>query len=237
MSFLQKALKNPKNNLKRCLDRRRYLSRSGAAHSTLPTCKYFELMAFLRERSENKETDSNVSEVFQTQVVQNNPMCFDNQQSLFSTQGSGRQLLQQKQDNQAFSQDQVILQRPLAPTPSPGIAVTPSPSSSCGNGERCIETQPLLEIKRGTKRKAPSSSFSMNSDIMFLKEMKEFHSKIINRIEEQHKESAEICEDTLYCKSLIPILKGLPPKKKRLAKIKISSLLYDIEFGNVEDNA
>ena len=194
-------------------------------------------MAFLHERTENKETDNSVSEVFQTQVVQNNPMCSDNQQSLISTQGPGRQLLQQKQDNQAFCQDQVILQRPLTPKTSPDIEVSPSPSSSSGNGERCIETPPPLEIKRGTKRKAPSSSLSMNSDIMFLKEMKEFDTKIINRIEEQHKESAEICEDTLYCKSLIPILNGLPLKKKRLAKTKISSLLYDIEFGNVEGNA
>ena len=194
-------------------------------------------MAFLCDRSENRETDSNVSEVFQTQVVQNSPMCFDNQQSLISTQGPGRQLLQQMQDNQAFCQDQVILQRPLTPKPSPDIAVSPTPSSSSGNGERCIETPPSLEITRGTKRKAPRSSLSMNSDIMFLKEMKKFDSKIINRIEEQYKESAEICEDTLYCKSLIPILKGLLLKKKRLAKIKKSSLLYDIEFGNVEGNA
>ena len=137
MSFLQNALKNLKDKLKRCLDRRRCLTRSSAAHSTLPTCKYFELMAFLRERSEKKETDSNGSEVFQTQVVQNSPMCSDNQQSLISTQGPGRQLLQQMQDNQAFCQDQVILQRPITPKPSPDIAVFPSPSSSSGNGERC----------------------------------------------------------------------------------------------------
>jgi hypothetical protein len=38
------------------------------------------------------------------------------------------------------------------------------------------------------------------------------------------------CEDELFCKSLIPMLKGLPLKKKRFAKIKISELLYNIEF-------
>ena len=41
---------------------------------------------------------------------------------------------------------------------------------------------------------------------------------------------ADECEDTLYTRSLIPILKGMPLKKKRLAKIKISQLLYDMEF-------
>ena len=37
------------------------------------------------------------------------------------------------------------------------------------------------------------------------------------------------CEDTLYCQSLVPILKTLPLKKKRIAKIKISQLLYEFD--------
>ena len=42
-------------------------------------------------------------------------------------------------------------------------------------------------------------------------------------------------EDSLYCWSLIPILKELPTKKKRLAKIKISELLLDLQHD--EDGA
>ena len=38
-------------------------------------------------------------------------------------------------------------------------------------------------------------------------------------------------EDSLYCRSLIPILRGLPTKRKRLAKIQISQLLFDLEYG------
>ena len=37
-------------------------------------------------------------------------------------------------------------------------------------------------------------------------------------------------ETSLYCKSLIPIINALPLKKRRLATIKISQLLFDIEF-------
>jgi hypothetical protein len=37
--------------------------------------------------------------------------------------------------------------------------------------------------------------------------------------------------DTLFCKSLIPTLKGLPAKKNRQAKLKIQQVLYDLEFG------
>ena len=36
------------------------MTRSGAAASTLPKCKFFEQMAFLHEKSANKATESNV---------------------------------------------------------------------------------------------------------------------------------------------------------------------------------
>ena len=54
--------------------------------------------------------------------------------------------------------------------------------------------------------------------------------KVDAQIEEGQRES-EDCEDALYCKSLVPIMKALPLKKKRLAKIKISQLLFDLEFN------
>ena len=37
-------------------------------------------------------------------------------------------------------------------------------------------------------------------------------------------------EDVLYCKSLVPIMKALPLRKKRAAKLKTSQLLFDLEF-------
>ena len=41
-------------------------------------------------------------------------------------------------------------------------------------------------------------------------------------------------EDSLYCRSLIPIMRELPKKKERLAKNKISQLLYDLQYGDEE---
>ena len=49
-----------KDNLKKCLDRRRALTRSGAGAISLPKCKYFDQMVFLHEKSSNKPTDSNL---------------------------------------------------------------------------------------------------------------------------------------------------------------------------------
>ena len=37
-------------------------------------------------------------------------------------------------------------------------------------------------------------------------------------------------EDSLYCRSLIPIMRELPKRQKRLAKIKISQLLFDLQY-------
>ena len=40
---LQKILKNLKENLKRCFNKREKLTRSGAAALSLPKCKYFDM--------------------------------------------------------------------------------------------------------------------------------------------------------------------------------------------------
>ena len=42
-------------------------------------------------------------------------------------------------------------------------------------------------------------------------------------------------EDSLYCRNLTHILKELPTKKKRIAKIRISQLLFDSQYD--EDGA
>lgn len=57
VEFLQKNLKD---NLKKCLDKRKSMTRSGAAAESLPKCKYFEQMRFLHERTSNKPSCSNV---------------------------------------------------------------------------------------------------------------------------------------------------------------------------------
>ena len=49
-----------KDALKKCLVKQKVLTKTGAAASTLPTRKYFEIMNFLHERISNKPTESNV---------------------------------------------------------------------------------------------------------------------------------------------------------------------------------
>ena len=42
-------------------------------------------------------------------------------------------------------------------------------------------------------------------------------------------------QDSLYCRSLVPMLEILPLKKKRPAKIRISQLLYELKFDEKYD--
>ena len=50
------------------------------------------------------------------------------------------------------------------------------------------------------------------------------------QLEEGQREN-EDSEDALYCESLVPIMKALPLKKKRPPKIKVSQLMFDLEFN------
>ena len=47
--------------LKKCLDKRNRMPRSCAAAVNLPKCQYFDQMVFLNEKSVNKVTEANLS--------------------------------------------------------------------------------------------------------------------------------------------------------------------------------
>ena len=168
-----KTIKNLRDILKNCLDKRNRLSRSGAPARELPKCQLFDQMAFLCEMSANKPTESNL------------PLMID-------PLGS------------PFSEDSVI-------TP-------PSPSSI---GEVITET-PIRPSQPSRKRKKESQASALTQSI------EECDIMLKKTIE------GENDEDSLYCRSLIPIMRELPKKKKRLAKIKFSQLLYDIQYGDEE---
>ena len=177
MEFLQRQLKNLKDALKKCLDKRNKLTRSGAAASSLPKCKFFDQMQFLHERTANKLTKSN--------IIQEVPM------------------------------EEIVIS----------------------------ETPQLLDVSNGStvKRKAadmqvpPAKSrngFKSRQDAFdkaILKELESTNDAIKSMTTPTTDDDNEV---TLYCKSLVPIISSLPLKKKRLAMIKVSQLLFDIEFDN-----
>ena len=170
MGFLQKQLKNMKDVLKKCLDKRNRLTKSGAAAVTLPKCQYFDQMAFLHEKSANQPTDSNLPSATAACNVLPAEDC-------------------------RFSQL--------------------SPSGSVSSVENSRKT-PQRKKRRADTTEALSQSLADCDELL---------RKSINE---------ENDEDVLYCRSLVPIMRELPKKQKRLAKIKISQLLFDLQYNEDE---
>ena len=164
--ILAKTLKYLKDNLKKCLDRRSKLTKSGAPASSLLKCNYFEVMRFLHDKTANKPTESN--------------LCLPNN----------------------------------------------TPHVSEKQNYATTITEMSGENRPGKRKNRNPETTQKVADAELLHQLK----KVDAQIEEGQRES-EDCEDALYCKSLVPIMKALPLKKKRLAKIKISQLLFDLEFN------
>ena len=189
VEFLQKQFKNLKDSLKNCLDKRTKMTRSGAAASSLPKCRYLEQMVFLYGSVGNRPTESNL--LSPPTSVSTIDHCSD-------------------------------------------VLVDDAPSTS-------RTTIPEVEREKhaqGTKRPLSAELFSSNrsgnrmnrdvAELMILKQLSDsdaMYKKITDKDD----------EDLLYCRSLVPVLRGMPNKKKRLAKIKISQLLFDIEFHDPLD--
>ena len=165
VEFLQKQFKYLKDNIKKCLDRRSKLTKSGAPASSLPKFSYFEVMRFLHDKMANKPIESNLYLPIETPHVS---------------------------EKQSFA-----------------TTITEVSGGNC-SGKR--------------KNRNPETTQKV-TDAELLHQLKKGDAQI----EEGQRESQD-CEDALYCKSLVPIMKALPLKKKRLAKIKISQLLFHLEF-------
>ena len=58
--YLQSQFKYLKGNLKKCLDRRENMTKSGVAATSLPTCNYFNQMLYLIKGVGNQPTESNL---------------------------------------------------------------------------------------------------------------------------------------------------------------------------------
>nr|XP_047122390.1 uncharacterized protein LOC124805892 [Hydra vulgaris] len=133
--ILQKKLKNLKDTLKKCFDKRNKMTKSGAGASALPKCKYYEEMLFLHDKNNNISTQSNFE--LEETITEN--------------------------------EDQIA-------TP---IAV-----------------------------KAKKRKISNEADKKIMQELSNFDNELKKVMTDSQ------CEDTLYCQSLVPILKSLPLKKK-----------------------
>ncbi|XP_071949661.1 uncharacterized protein [Antedon mediterranea] len=176
VEFLQKQMKNLKDSLKKCLDKRTKLTRSGAGASVLPKCKYFEQMRFLHDRTANKPTESN---------LQPEPGIIEDVASTSS--------------DTSINNPIVCAKRKITETPAP------PPKNRHGS-------------------KGRQSSDPLNT--ILLQNLETTNEAIMSLTTKPDNDN----EVSLYCRSLIPIISSLPLRKRRLAMIKVSQLLFDLEF-------
>ena len=176
VEFLQRQLKNLKDNLKKCLDKRQQMTKSGAAALSLPKCKYFDQMQFLHEKTANQPTVSNVT-----------------------------------------CQVQQAIPPPVADTCLP---TNPTQSTSAATKRKASDTFPPSSSQHGFKARQDAI------DMAILKQLESTDKTLSNSIEKERADD----EVSLYCRSLIPIISSFTVRKKRLAMVKISQLLFDIEF-------
>ena len=195
VAFLQKTFKNLKDNLKRCIDKRRNLTRSGAAASSLPKCKYFDVMRFLYDRVSSKPSESNLPQTVIRADMDDNQFLLGSSHSLSSCSAT-------------------------SPLPTDTV-----PSQKSMKRTSYVSTQSNSSTPLPKKQKVQTQKM----DEQFFALMKAMNDDLIASIP-QARETEEICEDTMYCKSLIPIMQGLPVRQKRLARMKIDKLLYELEF-------
>ena len=140
------------------------MTKSGAAASSLPKCKYFDKMAFLHEKSCNRPSESNLQ-----------------------------------------------LQ-------SPSISPPPSPVYAKFQEKNKTNTMSQISGLSCKKRKVDETQ------VHLMKQLSDTDNGIKKLLTESES------EDSLCCRSLVSMLEMLPLKKKRLAKIRISQLLYELQF-------
>lgn len=85
---------------------------------------------------------------------------------------------------------------------------------------------PSTKKKQRTQQKADERRD--NIDLLLVNAL----SKCDNYETAVHPSSNEENSNLFFCKSLVPILENLPPKKNRLARLEIQKLLIDFEFND-----
>eukprot|EP00795_Rhopilema_esculentum_P000972 gene972-10740_t len=96
-----------------------------------------------------------------------------------------------------------------------------------------ISVRPV--VLSGTKRKASDTPSSCGSQ-GYKNRQERFDNAILKELESTNNAIKSVVttdnedEVSLYCKSIIPIISSFSIKKKRLAMIKVSQLLFELEF-------
>ena len=207
VEFLKAQWKNLKENFKRCLDKRNRMTKSGAVAHSLPTCKYFQNLQFLKDKIGNKETESNIS------------LPDHHQQQAFApiTSNSWRQQILIP-NTSAGTQE--LISAPNTNGSMMGNS-TASLTPSSVKRKNCSDAPLTTKQKRLAREELSNRVDSLT--LKYLDDMKSSEKEFNQLIEKEDD------PDMLFLKSLHVSLNKLPRKKNRQARMKIQQVLFDLE--------
>lgn len=214
------------------MDKRKSLFRNGVPAAALPRCQYFEDMSYFNHYKLNyppvkgEDEDDCIGEPTMAEFVRSS--CTSNESpARYDTAPPKQSTTPERSEMQLSSSNHhyaTVSATFLANNSSSGI---PSSSSSQQLEQFHNYSASPSEQSRREKRKRDDEG----SDVSCMEDAHSLNGKMLTSI------SSGNDEDSLWCWSLIPQLKALPLKKKRYAKLKISELLYNIEFDESEGQA
>lgn len=200
--------------MKRCIDKRSRLTRSGAAAHTLPKCKYFDTLLFLHDKVSNRETSSNV--------------ILPNENGGKDLETIDQEILQS--DTWTYSSSSPSVQSPQSScvsTPSTATASYPTSTQTSSQSEKRKFAQ---NEKKTTAMKPKKNDMSSTLDMLTMQ-------ILASETVSASKEKAQCEEDTdlLFFKSLLPAMHSMPKRKNRLARKKIQDIIFELESSD-DDN-
>ena len=198
------------------------MTRSGAGARSLPTCRYFQNLLFLKDKISNKETESNVSlpnesdadslEHSQQQSFElpnSRPAIMQHPPSLLTTAASSAS--NQKQVSTTVSTQQQNAGAPLSHTPS---------------NRKC--SSDALFSGTPKQKRAAREELSNTIDLLTLKYLDGFNNSEMG-LDKSTKSLEEDDPGMLFLKSLHLTLAKLPKRKNRQARIKLQQVLFELE--------
>ena len=203
------------------------MTRSGAGNRSLPTCRYFQNLLFLKDKISSKETESNLSLPNQSDADG-----LDNSQQQFSVPPNSRPPIMPHPSSLVTTAAASTNNQVHAPVSTQQQNVgTPLPQTP---NKRKSSSEALFSGTPKQKR-AAREELSNTVDLLTLKYLDGF-SNSEKELDKSTKSFQEDDPDMLFLKSLHSPLTKLPKRKNRQARIQLQQVLFELEDSDNDDS-
>ena len=205
VEFLKAQWKKIKETMKRCLDKRNRLTRSGAARHALPKCKYFDSLLFIHDKISNHDTTSNI-------VIPSSPheTNFDIQSPMSSP---------------------ISLTSPSTPNSNSSIRSTHNMGTVQKKRSHPDENS-TRNVKCDRKK---GQEVTQRLDVLtldYLERAEKFQKQQLESSVAENNDEND--SDLLFFKSLLSSMKSLTKRNNRIARKKIQDIIFELEMDELD---